>query len=260
MNLERLKDKFSPMFLDWRVQACGETNGKIWARVLTYVDARAVQDRLDEVCGPENWQTSYQELRGGILCHISIKCGGEWVTKSDGAPATEVEPFKGGLSKALVRAASQWNVGRYLYSLDAKFAQIVDKGTPDAKGGKTKEGKVFFWLPPELPKWALPDAPKETPRPPAEKTALDLVNESPQSAKALHEDAKTQEKKKTAVELMQEKANELSKQPKQPPKQPDPIYCLCKKKMLTSSKGDFLYCPKWQDNSQQHKNPVPIKQ
>lgn len=155
--LTKLAEKFSPLDIEWRVQSCGEKRGGgVWARVLAYVDARAIQERLDHVCGPENWKDDYECLPKGMLCRLSIKIDGEWITKTNGAPETDIEGFKGGISKALVRAASTWGIGRYLYNLESPWAVISDEKNREAKRAITKEKKEFYWLPPELPKWALP--------------------------------------------------------------------------------------------------------
>ena len=154
MDLSKLKEPFRAGDIEWRLQQSGETNGRIWAKCLAYVTARAIEARLDEACGSENWKNEFREApRGGILCGISIKCGNEWVTKWDGADNTQVESVKGGLSDAMKRAGVQWGIGRYLYDLDEGWAVISEKGTYT---GKTKEGKWFRWNPPELPAWALP--------------------------------------------------------------------------------------------------------
>jgi hypothetical protein len=116
-------------------------------------------DRLDAVCGPQNWKVDYQFLPNGVLCLLSIKVGDEWITKVDGAECTDIEPFKGGISSALKRAGSAWGMGRYLYSLESGFVTIVEKNTEGAKYGKTKEGDVFYWIPPALPPWAIPPIP-----------------------------------------------------------------------------------------------------
>lgn len=155
MDLKGLLKPFSEKDIEWRVGRCGDTGGKVWATCLAYITARAVFERLDEVCGPENWSITYQHLNNGVVARLSIKCGTEWVTKEDGAEYTDIETFKGGMSGAVKRAASVWGIGRYLYDLPEGFAQIVERGN-DARYAKTKEGKAFYWLPPELPAWALP--------------------------------------------------------------------------------------------------------
>jgi len=156
MNLERLKDAFNPEDLEWRVQSAGQKDGKVWARVLTYITNRAIMDRLDDVVGAGNWKNEYVEwMKDSILCGLSIKIDGEWVTKWDGADGTDIEATKGGLSGAMKRAGVQWGIGRYLYDLEAGYAVISEKGKHKQAG---KDGKypAFRWDAPALPKWALP--------------------------------------------------------------------------------------------------------
>lgn len=155
MDLSRLRDPFPAEDIEWRVQQAGERNGKVWARVLAYVTNRAIQARLDDVCGPENWRNEFAPAPcGGVMCGISIRCGDEWVTKWDGAENTDIEAVKGGLSGAMKRAAVQWGIGRYLYQLEEGWANVHEGGQHRAQ---TKDKKWFRWDPPALPAWALPD-------------------------------------------------------------------------------------------------------
>ena len=85
-------------------------------KTLSYVDARQVQSRLDDVVGTQNWQTHYSEVCGNYCCTLSIKIDGEWVAKSDGAGNTTIEGDKGGFSDAFKRAAVSFGVARYLYT------------------------------------------------------------------------------------------------------------------------------------------------
>ena len=159
IDLARLKDPFPALDIEWRVQSSGLKGDKVWARVLAYVTNRAIQDRLDAVCGPENWRNEYAHApEGGVLCGISIRIGDEWVTKWDGADNTQLEATKGGLSGAMKRAGVQWGIGRYLYRLPEGWAEISESG---AHRGKTKEGTWFRWNPPPLPEWALPEVSDE---------------------------------------------------------------------------------------------------
>src|SRR5687767_12191537 len=74
IDFEKLKAKFDPSDLEWRIGQAGESNGKVWATALAYLTSRAVMDRLDEACGPENWRNEYTAgPSGGVLCGISIK-------------------------------------------------------------------------------------------------------------------------------------------------------------------------------------------
>lgn len=155
MDLLKLKEPFPASDLEWRIQRSGMGARGPWAMCLAYVDARAVQDRLDEVCGAENWKDEYEHLPNGVMCRLSIRVGESWIIKENGAPETDIESFKGGISKALVRTASTWGIGRYLYKLPATFAKFVDRGHENAHQAKI-DGKDFYWIPPPLPSWALP--------------------------------------------------------------------------------------------------------
>ena len=112
--LQQLKDPFDPRLVKWR-QGGGNTT-------LAYIDARDVMKRLDDIVGIANWQDKYHEVDGGIICELSIKIDDEWVTKSNGANRSKIEPVKGGISGALKRAAAEWGIGRYLYYIPNAYA------------------------------------------------------------------------------------------------------------------------------------------
>ncbi|HQO81115.1 MAG TPA: Rad52/Rad22 family DNA repair protein [Deltaproteobacteria bacterium] len=167
INLCLLKEPFPPEDIEWREQRNGvDRHGRPWAMVLAYVTNRAIQNRLDAVCGLENWKNQFiPGPNGGVLCGISIRVGGEWITKWDGADNTDIESVKGGLSDAMKRAAVQWGIGRYLYNLEATFAQIDENGMyrgvayASDSDRKARKNPVYFrWNPPALPDWALPQA------------------------------------------------------------------------------------------------------
>ncbi len=90
---------------------------------LPYVDARVVQDRLDEVLGLDGWQAHHTMLGNGcVQCYLSIQIGGVWITKSDvGSPSEGEDATKGAYSDALKRAAVLFGVGRYLYRQPAQW-------------------------------------------------------------------------------------------------------------------------------------------
>lgn len=56
--LTALAKPFAPEDLEWRLQYTNEE--KMCGMAVPYVTNRAIQNRLDEVCGPENW---YNEFR-----------------------------------------------------------------------------------------------------------------------------------------------------------------------------------------------------
>ena len=121
MEISDLSKEFPREDIHWRAQTLTKKKDK--ALALAYIDARHVMNRLDEVCGPENWQSKFEETpKGRVICSIGIRIADGWVWKSDGAGSTAVEGDKGGISDALKRAAVQWGIGRYLYALDSVWA------------------------------------------------------------------------------------------------------------------------------------------
>lgn len=140
--------------IEWRVQSSGtKSDGTPWAKVLAYVTARGIMERLDLVFGIGGWADSYiVGPGGGVVCKLSCRIDGEWVTKEDGAENTDIEAVKGGLSSALKRAAVKFGVGRYLYRVEEGWAVISERGEFSAK---TKDGNWFRWSPPALPSWAV---------------------------------------------------------------------------------------------------------
>jgi hypothetical protein len=93
-----------------------------------------------------NWYDQYEAgPAGGIMCHLSIRINGEWLTKSGIAANTQIEAEKGGESEALKRAAYKWGIGRYLYEMPESWCKAVVKG----KG-------VVLVERPSLPEWAYP--------------------------------------------------------------------------------------------------------
>lgn len=132
MDLKQLKKELP---YKWRVQSANQWG----ATCVAYIDSRDVQDLLDEVVGAENWQCKFEEHKGNLFASIGIKCGEEWVWKSDCGTESAVEKQKGEASDAFKRAAVMWSVGRFLYSLpiiklpvkaDGKDSRGNDKFSP----------------------------------------------------------------------------------------------------------------------------------
>jgi hypothetical protein len=156
-HLETLQAPFKPSDIEWRVQRAMSTKRGNKAVVLAYVTNRAIMNRLDEVFGIGNWKNEYIEWRDkGVLCGISAKLDGEWVTKWDGAEETNIEAVKGGFSGSMKRAAVQWGIGRYLYKLEEVWVDVKDRGQNYINDKKA--GVQGYWDTPTLPNWALPNA------------------------------------------------------------------------------------------------------
>ena len=162
MNEQEMMREFQKPFaaneVEWRVQRCGVSNGKPWAFVLCYLTNRAIQNRLDEVAGLANWRNEFTKWgEKSTLCGISIRIGGEWITKYDGASETDIEAVKGGFSDSMKRAAVQWGMGRYLYNLTENLAICsFERQNGPEWNRATADGKSFYWKAPALPNWALP--------------------------------------------------------------------------------------------------------
>ncbi len=133
-------------------------------REFSYVTARTVQNRFDEVLGPENWRVSYREVDRGVVCTIGIRLpSGEWIEKSDaGGFAGMIEKTKGGqyetddendvktgYSDSYKRCAVAWGVSRYLYRdgvpyyvaeawNDPKFSRIEDRTPQQRQEGRSQ--------------------------------------------------------------------------------------------------------------------------
>lgn len=136
-----LVQPFPQKRIRWRVGSSGfftkDNVKKPWIQALAYIDARDARERLNQVVGPMNWKMNFfGGPNGGVVCELSIRINGEWVTKQDGADASEIEKVKGGFSDAFKRAAVTWGVAEYLYDLGASYAI-----TEDHTGAKLTRGK-----------------------------------------------------------------------------------------------------------------------
>jgi len=135
MNLEDLKKEIP---FKWRVQSTNQWG----AQCVAYIDARDVQDLLDDVCKPYGWQCKYSEHKGNLFCSIGIRDRrmmpdrpiqnksitdyGDWVWKEDCGTESNVEKQKGEASDAFKRAAVMWGIGRFLYSMPIIKLDVVD--------------------------------------------------------------------------------------------------------------------------------------
>jgi hypothetical protein len=163
---EKLSAPFPASDLEWRVQRSGITkDGKPWAMIVPYISNRAIQERLDVTVGPSHWRNEYRfqgdtsggQSTPGVLCGIAIldDVTEEWVMKWDGAEQSDIESFKGGLSNAMKRAAVQWGMGRYLYSMAAQFANLSDEKVSGAEVLEIKDSggqkHRYYWTAPGAP-------------------------------------------------------------------------------------------------------------
>lgn len=92
---QALAKPFAPEDLEWRLQ--NTTEEKMRGLAVPYVTNRAIQNRLDEVCGPENWYNDFKPWHSNgkkeaQLCGIAIFFEGRgFITKWDGAEDSDIE-------------------------------------------------------------------------------------------------------------------------------------------------------------------------
>lgn len=129
---EQLRAPFDPADVAFRVQGKAGASGK--AQVVAYIDARAVQDRLDDVIGAGAWAFDWQPItfKGDDLSIVKGRLTIHGVTREDVGTASNFEPSKGAVSDALKRAAAMWGIGRYLYDVDAAWVTVDGARISDA--------------------------------------------------------------------------------------------------------------------------------
>lgn len=112
---QRLRAPFLWSELEHRQQGKPSAKGNV--NVLTYVQRKAIIDRLDSTVGIDNWRDEYELWTDGkaVKCRLHIRLGNEWVCKEDVAEESDIEAVKGGVTGAFKRAASKWGIGLYLY-------------------------------------------------------------------------------------------------------------------------------------------------
>lgn len=138
----KLTQPFGPEYVRWRIdRIINKDTDRPRGAAVPYIDARAVMDRLDDVCTGEGWMTEMVGFGERVACKLSIEFmkwvtlpdGSEelrntWVSKMDGAGATDYEGDKGAFSDALKRAAVHWGIGRHLYQLDRIWVDVEPRG------------------------------------------------------------------------------------------------------------------------------------
>ena len=113
MELKDLKTPLDIENVDFRIQTINKGG---YATILAYKNARVDMERLDSVCGPENWQRDHKELKGNIYCGVGIICDEGWIWKWDCGAESYSDKEKGEASDSFKRACFNWGIGIELYS------------------------------------------------------------------------------------------------------------------------------------------------
>jgi hypothetical protein len=150
---------------------------------MAYIDARLIQDRLDEVLGVENWEDGYKILPdGSVMCRLRVKLGDRWISKTDvGSPSEQPDGgdrLKAAFSDALKRAAVKFGIGRYLYRLPAQWV--------DYDPVKKQIAQI-----PQMPAFGIPKS-KSSPAPKPVPAAVEPKKEAPKPEAPKAEAPKTE--------------------------------------------------------------------
>lgn len=140
---KRLQAPFPTHLVGWRAAAFNAERNR--ALLLAYVDARAIQDRLDAIC-PDAWSFELEVIATAATPTVKGRLTVLGVSREDigEAPEGELGTLKAAASDALKRCAVQFGIGRYLYDLPKQWADWDNQ----KRGPKQT---------PELPEWAKPD-------------------------------------------------------------------------------------------------------
>lgn len=138
-KLNELKKFLEPSEIEWKIQSKTKGNNPVTI-IVPYLDSRACYDRMDSAFGAR-WSCSVREVqykeevvvkkgdftkkipevkevkdRTGFIYTFIVQGDGFVIKREDGAPVTDIEAFKGGISSSAKRCAHLFNIGRELYS------------------------------------------------------------------------------------------------------------------------------------------------
>jgi len=142
---KKLREPFDLKFINWKINNYNGSRTK--AMITFYLDARAVQNRLNQVLGVEGWSFSFTELEKVPAVHGKLtvyffstntknskskdECVIHEVTREDVGYASttdKAEWFKDAVSDALKRCAVHFGVGHFLYALPNYWVDLTAPG------------------------------------------------------------------------------------------------------------------------------------
>lgn len=178
-NKLKLTDKFDEKDISWKVLQNSWNDGSPYALMTPFVNASAIQERLDEVLGWENWKTEYIVQESGtyryVVCILSCRTqNGEWISKQNVCEISEKKednnapdnPIKSAYSGAFKRVALEFGIGRYLKNIkkcSPQCSETFPRGENAIKCYDRKSNKSFYAVIPTLDD--KPAEPKEIERP-----------------------------------------------------------------------------------------------
>lgn len=131
MDLKKLSEPLTVEQIDFRVQSINKGG---YATILAYKDARVDMQRLDEVCGPLNWERTH--TRDNKNCTIRVWDDHKkiWVSKEDTGVESNTEKEKGLASDSFKRAGFNWGIGRELYDYPLIQVKLENKEVTEKNG------------------------------------------------------------------------------------------------------------------------------
>ena len=131
----------------WRVQSMYPKTNPTNAIMIPYVDARDVQQRLDDVIGSSGWQSDFKDIGGRLFGGIGIIINNEWIWKWDRGVASQTEKEKGEASDCFKRAAVLWGINRDAYlvgTVKLKVKEYGGKSYPCDDNGKFLKSQELY--------------------------------------------------------------------------------------------------------------------
>lgn len=181
---KKLTDYFEEKDISWKILQNSWNDGSPYALMTPFVNASAIQERLDDVLGWENWKTEYEvkQVDGYkyVVCILSCRTkDGEWISKQNVCEITEKKedsnapdnPIKSAYSGAFKRVALEFGIGRYLKNIKKYAPRCCEKLPKDESAIRCydkKNSKTFYAIIPTLDE-ELKGKPKEIEKPQTEK-------------------------------------------------------------------------------------------
>ena len=126
--------------IDVRVQSTFKaSNGKVYATLLLYKNARVDMRILDKVFGITGWQREHQTIDGKLYCTVSVwdEDKQQWIRKQDVGTENMMQAEKSESSDSFKRACFNVGIGRELYTAPSIFVELK-QGEYTENGSKIK--------------------------------------------------------------------------------------------------------------------------
>lgn len=144
---EKLSELKKTIPFKWRVQSTYPKVNPTHAIMIPYVDARDIDERLDEVIGASGWQNDFKVVDNKLFGGIGIYINDQWVWKWDVGTASQTEKEKGMASDAYKRSAVHWGINREAYQIGTvkiKVKEYQGKHYPCDESGNFLKGTKLY--------------------------------------------------------------------------------------------------------------------